>query len=95
MYSLRLKLKKLSPLVERLNYELIESMKAVDASNHSIRHLLYLNKSERVYAEDGEKVENFLKDVTKRIGIGRDGDNDIKILIEFWIGYITSCEVIN
>lgn len=88
MFDLRDKLKKLIPLLDRLNYEFSQLEKATTASEHSIRHLLYLNKSMRVYAEDGEKVQRILKsfnDLYKH-----EGEREF---MEFVVKYIDKCSV--
>lgn len=80
---------KIIPLIDRLNYESLEVRRATMSSSHSIRHLLYLNKSMRVYAEDGERVKEMLEGTGELINEKGGG----LYLIKFIIKYIENFEV--
>lgn len=89
--NLREKLKNLIPLIDRLNYECIEVKRATKSSIHSIIHLLYLNKSMKMYSEDGDRV----KEMLKVIGDLYDKESGIRVLefLKFSIKYLENCEV--
>ena len=90
MFALSDKLRQLVPLIDRLNYEFGEVKKASAASSNSIRHLLFLNKSMRVHAQDGEKVSGLLENVAA----DATENEEIITFLNFAIRYIKRCEVL-
>jgi len=90
LLSLKDKLNQLVPLFDRLNYETGEIKKSADASEQSTRHLLYLNKSSQLHAEESERTGKFLKAISNE----NQGDKkEIVCLLNFCIKYIESTEV--
>jgi hypothetical protein len=87
---LRDKFKKLIPLFDRLNYECGEVNKSAAASEQTTRHLLYLNKSKRLYAEDSQRAGEFLKAFCNEYQEDKGG---IVHFMHFCIKYIESSEV--
>lgn len=91
LFALKDKLNKLVPLYDRLSYESGEVRKAALASEQSIRHLLYLNKSGELHAEDCERVSLFLKAIAREWQ--RDNYNNLGHFLIFCIRYIESIKV--
>lgn len=80
-------LKQLVPLFDRLDYERREVIKAAEASDQSIRTLLYMNKSERLYSEDQNRTSEYLKAIHLT---GESGD--ITGTLNFCVKYLESIE---
>ena len=91
LLSLKDKLNQLVPLFDRLNYETGEIKKSADASEQSTRHLLYLNKSSQLHAEESERTGKFFKGISNENQ--EDDKKEIVCLLNFCIKYIESTEV--
>lgn len=89
--ALKDKLKKLAPLYDRISYESGEVGKAALASEQSIRHLLYLNKSGELHVDDCERVSLFLKAIAR--DWQRDNYKNLGHFLIFCIRYIESIKV--
>ena len=61
--ELKDKFKVLSSLFDRLVYEFEEVSKGATSASQSLSRLLYMSKADRVYAEDAEKIEKFLRGI--------------------------------
>ena len=85
------KLKLLTPLFDRLQYECGEVIKAVDASEKTIKQLLYLNKSNQLHTDESERVGLFLNGISKEMQMN---EADLVYYLNFCIRYIESIEVI-
>ena len=94
--ELKDKFKVLSSLFDRLVYEFEEDSKGATSASQSLSRLLYMSKADRVYAEDAEKIEKFLRGIggewTEREG-KRERREEIVVFMNFCIKYIRSIEV--
>lgn len=94
LYALKDKFKLLVPLFDRLHYEAREVNKSAAASEQTTRHLLYLNKSKRLFAEESERAGEFFKRISREYEEDKSSGSDIVYFLNFCIKYIESIDVL-
>ena len=81
------------PFERYLSYE--EIRKGSMATSQSLNRLLYMSKSDRVYAEDSQKIEKYLRMIGGECAVveRKEKREELVQFLNFCIKYIRSIEV--